>query len=144
MNLNNYRKGFLLAITIILSISLLLSVFSCRALKEKAKEKQMERLKGVVTEGCVNFTGKWDTNLGDLDILQRGCEADGTLYAIGGGFYKFEGVVTDDTLDFSWIGPKGEGNGYFKMDESGSSFIGETGQGEENTGACKWDGERVD
>lgn len=144
MNLNNYRKGFLLAITILLSIFLLLSVFSCRALKEKAKEKEMERLKEAVTEGCVNFTGNWDTNLGDLEILQRGCEAEGTLYTIGGGFYKLQGVVTDMTLDFSWNGPKGEGSGYFKMDESGASFFGETGQGDENTGTCKWDGKRVD
>jgi hypothetical protein len=144
MKLSKYRKGFLLAITIILSVSLLLSVFSCRALREKAKEKEMERLKGVVTEGCVNFTGVWDTNLGDLEILQRECEAEGFLHAIGGGVYKLEGVVTDMTLDFSWIGPKGEGSGYFLMDESKTSFKGETGQGEENTGTCKWDGERVD
>lgn len=138
------KKLFFILLTLSISLSLMILLPSCRAAREKAKEREMEKLKEEVTDGCVNFTGKWDTNLGELEILQRGCDAEGTLTGIGGGFYRIEGKVTEDVLDFEWKGPKGNGLGYFKMDESGDSFTGEYGDEEENTGKGVWDGERLD
>lgn len=91
-------------------------------------------------EVCSLFAGTWDTNLGELKVVQEGCEAEGTLKGTGGGYYKLDGHVTNDTWDFSWKGPEGRGRGYLTMDPAGGKFIGEHGQGENNTGKGKWDG----
>lgn len=147
--MRRYRRELIFTLTILISLFFVFSLISCRALREKAKEKEMEEpetemeTEEAVVYDCADFLGNWDTNLGDLEISQRGCEAEGTLYGTGGGAYKIEGTVTDETLDFKWKGPKGRGMGYFKMDESGDKFVGEWGEGEENTGKGKWDGERV-
>ena len=143
------KRNLIFIITILISLFFVLSLISCRAICEKAKEKEMEKsdteieTEEVVVYDCSDFSGNWDTNLGDLEISQKGCDAEGTLFGIGGGAYKIEGTVTDETFDFEWKGPKGRGMGYFKMDESGDKFVGEMGEGEENTGKGKWDGERV-
>ena len=144
-----HKRNLIFTITILVSLFFVFSLVSCRALREKAKEKEKEKAgteietEDVVVYDCTDFSGKWDTNLGDLEISQKGCDADGTLIGTGGGAYKIEGTVTDETFDFEWKGPKGRGMGYFKMDESGDKFVGETGEGEENTGQSKWDGERM-
>ena len=142
--MKSLRKEVLVLLTLSISISLILSLPSCRAVRERAKEREMEKLKAEVTEGCVNFTGIWDTNLGELEILQRGCDVEGTLEGTGGGFYRIEGAVVENTLDFEWKGPKGRGLGYFIMDESGNSFTGEYGDEEENSGRGVWDGEMLE
>ncbi len=138
--MKRYRQTGLILITCFLVISLALALPSCRKMREGAKERQMERLKAEKTDGCVNFTGVWDTNNGELEVLQRGCTAEGTLKGIGGGFYKLVGNVTNDTWDFEWSGPAGSGRGYFTMDPAGAVFIGENGDGQNNTGRGTWDG----
>jgi len=91
-------------------------------------------------EVCASFAGTWDVNLGELKVVQEGCEAEGTLKGTGGGYYALEGHVTDSTWDFSWKGPEGRGRGYLTMDPAGGKFIGEHGDGDLNTGKGKWDG----
>jgi hypothetical protein len=91
-------------------------------------------------EVCASFAGTWDVNLGELKVVQEGCEAEGTLRGTGGGYYALEGHVTNDTWDFSWKGPEGRGHGYLTMDPAGGKFIGEHGDGDSNTGKGKWDG----
>ena len=135
-----YRQTGFIVLTFLLVISLALVLPSCRKMREASKEREMENLKAEKTEGCVNFTGVWDTNNGELEVLQRGCDAEGTLKGIGGGFYELAGKVTNDTWDFEWNGPAGRGRGYFTMDPAGSKFIGENGDGENNTGRGTWDG----
>ncbi len=141
--MKQYRKGGLIILTCILVVSLALCLPSCRKMKEAGKERRMEKLQAEKTEGCVNFTGVWDTNNGELTVLQEGCAGEGTLEGIGGGFYKLTGNVTNDTWDFEWNGPAGAGRGYFTMDPAGGKFIGENGDGENNTGRGAWDGKMV-
>ena len=115
----------------------------CRRAGEKVKEPAKEsevKEPTAPAEICSLFAGKWDTNRGELDVVQEGCEAEGTLKGIGGGYYKFEGHVTNDTWDFKWKGPEGRGKGYFKMDPAGKKFTGEHGEGDNNTGKGSWDG----
>ena len=138
--MKQYRKSGLIILTCILVVSLALCLPSCRKMKEAGKERRMEKLQAEKTDGCVNFTGVWDTNNGELTVLQEGCAAEGTLEGIGGGFYKLTGNVTNDTWDFEWNGPAGAGRGYFTMDPAGGKFIGEHGDGDVNTGKGKWDG----
>lgn len=137
--MRHFRQSGLIVLTVLLVVSLALCLPSCRKMKEAAEERQMEKLKAEKTEGCVNFTGVWDTNNGQLTVLQRGCAAEGTLVGIGGGHYKLTGNVTNDTWDFEWTGPAGSGRGYFTMDPEGNAFIGENGDGQNNTGKGKWD-----
>jgi hypothetical protein len=141
--MKRYGRTGLIILTSLLVISLALALPSCRKLREGAKERQMEKLKAETTEGCVNFTGVWDTNNGKLEVLQKGCEAEGTLEGIGGGYYRLAGTVTNDTWDFEWNGPAGRGRGFFTMDPAGAKFIGEHGEGENNTGNGAWDGMMV-
>jgi hypothetical protein len=141
--MKHFYKIGLFFLTILLVAALGLSLPSCRKAREEIKEKKMEELKTEKTEGCINFTGKWDTNNGELTVLQEGCAAEGTLAGVGGGYYKLEGQVTNDTWDFAWKGPEGRGRGYFTMDPEGGKFIGEHGDGENNTGKGKWDGAMV-
>jgi hypothetical protein len=141
--MKQYRKVGLIVLMSIIVVSLALFLPSCRKIKEAAKERQMEKLKAEKTEGCVNFTGVWDTNNGELTVLQHGCDADGTLVGIGGGHYKLAGKVTNDTWDFEWNGPAGAGRGYFTMDPAGGKFIGENGDAENNTGRGTWDGAMI-
>jgi len=141
--MKRYRKIGLLVLAALLVASLALALPSCRKAREAMEEKKMEELKAEKTEGCVNFTGVWDTNNGQLEVFQNGCVADGTLAGVGGGHYKLEGSVTNDTWDFTWKGPEGRGRGYFTMDPAGDKFIGEHGEGEENTGKGKWDGTMI-
>jgi len=139
----HYRRLFTIVIVVLVSAGIGFSV-SCRAVRERAKELKMEKLKSATPEGCVNYTGTWDTNLGSLEIIQEECEMNGVLYGNGGGIYKLEGTITDETCDFSWGGPGGAGLGYFKMDETKNKFVGEYGEGEQNTGNGVWDGTRVE
>jgi hypothetical protein len=141
--MKRYRKIGLLLLTLVLVCGLALSLPSCRKMREAAKEREMEKLKAEKTEGCVNFTGVWDTNNGELTVLQHGCDAEGTLKGTGGGYYSLTGPVTNDTWDFEWSGPKGRGHGYFTMDPAGGKFIGENGQDENNTGGGNWDGTMI-
>jgi hypothetical protein len=138
-----YKRTGTLVLSLLLVTALVIALPACRKAREQIKEKKMEELKTETTEGCVNFTGVWDTNNGELTVLQKGCEAEGTLKGIGGGYYKIEGAVTNETWDFSWKGPEGRGRGYFTMDPAGGKFIGEHGDGENNTGKGKWDGTMV-
>jgi hypothetical protein len=141
--MKRYKQTGIIVLTSLLVISLALFLPSCRKIKEAAKERQMEKLKAEKTEGCLNFTGVWDTNNGELQVLQRGCEAEGTLVGIGGGLYNLTGTVTNDTWDFKWNGPAGTGRGYFTMDPAGIKFIGENGDGENNTGRGTWGGTMI-
>lgn len=141
--MNRYRQSGRIVLTLLLVFCLALLLPSCRKMKEAAEERKMEKLQAEKTEGCVNFTGVWDTNNGQLTVLQRGCEAEGTLVGIGGGYYKLVGNVTNDTWDFEWNGPAGAGRGYYTMDPAGGAFIGENGDGENNTGRGAWDGKLV-
>ncbi len=93
--MKRYRQSGLIVLTCLLVISLALFLPSCRKIREAAKEREMEKLKAEKTEGCINFTGVWDTNNGELEVLQKGCDAEGTLKGIGGGFYKLTGTVTE-------------------------------------------------
>jgi len=133
-------------ITMIFLFAILVMVFaislpSCGRVKEEAKETEVKELETPPPqEECADFAGKWDTNRGELEVKQEGCEAEGTLKGIGGGYYKFEGHVTEATWDFAWKGPEGRGKGYFTMDPALNAFIGEHGDGENNTGKGKWDG----
>ncbi len=133
----------IIIMTFLLVVSLAVTLPSCRKMRDNAKERQMEKLKAEKTEGCVNITGVWDTNNGKLEVLQKGCEAEGTLEGIGGGYYRLIGNVTNDTWDFEWNGPAGRGRGFFTMDPAGGKFIGEHGDGENNTGNGAWDGMMV-
>jgi hypothetical protein len=137
----SYTIG-IICLVALLGLILAVSFTACR----KAKEEVKEPIKGtevtepaVPEEVCSSFVGTWDTNHGELTVTQEGCEAEGTLKGIGGGYYKIEGHVTNDTWDFSWKGPEGRGRGYFTMDPAGGKFIGENGEGENNTGKGKWD-----
>jgi hypothetical protein len=138
--MKRYKQIGLIVLTSLLVVSLAFLLPSCRKMKEAAKERRMEKLKAEITEGCVNFTGVWDTNNGELTVLQHGCEAEGNLAGIGGGYYNLTGNVTNDTWDFEWNGPAGRGRGYFTMDPAGNKFIGENGDAENNTGRGAWDG----
>jgi len=137
--MKQYRRIGLIVLTSLLVVLLALALPSCRKMREAAKERRMEKLQAETTEGCLNFTGVWDTNNGELTVLQKGCEAAGTLVGTGGGRYSLVGNVTNDTWDFEWSGPAGTGRGYFTMDPAGGKFIGENGDGENNTGRGAWD-----
>ena len=134
-----HRIGFI-SLVALLALILAVTLPACRKAKEEAKEPKVTELKTVQAEVCASFTGTWDVNLGELKVVQEGCEAKGTLKGTGGGYYALEGHVTEDTWDFSWKGPEGRGRGYLTMDPAGGKFIGEHGEGENNTGKGKWDG----
>jgi hypothetical protein len=134
---------WIILLSALLAMTLALTLPGCRKAREEAKEQPNKTDVIVPTapaEVCAPFAGTWDTNHGELTVVQEGCEADGTLKGIGGGYYKLEGHVTNETWDFKWKGPEGRGRGYFTMDPVGGRFIGENGEGENNTGKGKWDG----
>lgn len=134
---------WIIFLSALLALSLALTLPGCRKGREAAKDQPKETEATVPTapaEICSLFVGTWDTNHGELTVVQEGCEAVGTLKGIGGGYYKLEGHVTNDTWDFKWKGPEGRGRGYFTMDPAGGKFIGENGDGENNTGKGTWDG----
>ncbi len=132
-----------ISLAALLALILAVALPACRKAEEAAKEPEVTELKTVQAEECTSFAGTWDTNRGELTVVQEGCEAVGTLKGIGGGYYEFNGDVMGDTWDFSWKGPAGRGSGSFTMDPAGDKFIGEHGDGEENTGSGRWDGTRV-
>jgi hypothetical protein len=141
--MKRYLKAGVITLVISLAFIVALSLPACRRAWEKPKEPAKETEVTVPTapaEVCADFAGKWDTNRGELTVVQKGCGAEGTLKGIGGGYYKLEGHVTNDTWDFTWKGPAGRGKGYFTMDPAGGKFTGEHGDGDSNTGKGRWDG----
>ncbi len=139
------RRTFGLIFLVALIVVALAALPSCRRARE-AREAAKEKEAMVPTapaEVCTSFAGTWDVNLGELKIIQNGCEATGTLKGTGGGYYALEGHVTGETWDFSWKGPEGRGHGYITMDPAGGKFVGERGEGDNNTGKGTFDGTLV-
>jgi hypothetical protein len=117
-----------------------LGIAGCRRAAETPAEPEAITPIAAPAEECASFVGTWDVNLGELTVVQEGCEAEGKLKGTGGGYYALEGHVTGDTWDFSWKGPEGRGHGYLTMDPAGGKFIGEHGDGDSTTGKGRWDG----
>ena len=144
----NHRKTIVGIVSFIIAASVVLAVCSCGRQQQKPEEKAAtptavaEKKEGVVEKECLDFSGTWDTNRGDLTITQTDCTAEGTLAGTGGGYYKVEGAVTENTFDFSWKGPAGRGRGYLTLDKSADTLSGELGEGDNTTGKGKWDGFR--
>ncbi len=135
-----------LCLAVLVLLTLAVGVTACRkggGDVTKPPEETGVTAPAVPAEVCASFAGTWDVNLGELKVIQEGCEAEGTLKGTGGGYYAIEGHVTNDTWDFSWKGPEGRGRGYLTMDPAGGKFIGEHGEGENNTGKGKWDGKII-
>jgi len=96
-----------------------------------------------------DFSGKWDTNWGVVELEQTGKTVDGS-YTYKGVRGTITGEISNDTLYFTWIevkgGQKAEGLGYFVLRDKGSRIVGEWGQSNEygdwNQG--EWKGRRVE
>jgi hypothetical protein len=131
-----------LSLIALLSLILAVGIVACRKGGDVTEPPEDT---GIVVptapaEVCTSFAGTWDINLGELTVVQEGCEAEGKLKGTGGGYYALEGHVFNDTWQFSWKGPEGRGHGFFKMDPAGGKFVGEYGEGEMETGKGRWDG----
>jgi len=87
------------------------------------------------------FTGTWDTDFGDLNLIQNGNSLTGT-YSYQGG--KIEGTVNGTTATGTWSEapthqpPNDAGDFIFTIQPGCSSF-----NGQWRYGSCDWDGDIV-
>ncbi len=82
---------------------------------------------------CVSFVGTWNSDTGPVEISQDECYAIGT-FPSPLRFHTIRGAVRGSKLEFDWEGPLGTGRGIVIMNETGDSFSGTFGFGNEASG----------
>jgi hypothetical protein len=92
----------------------------------------------VLSQGC-DWTGKWDTNSGQI-VLQQ---SDNTVTGSGGNL-QIQGTVSDNHLVASWQSSDATGTLDFTMAPDCQSFIGNWRYGPTGGWAGEWTGKRVE
>lgn len=96
----------------------------------------------------VDWSGRWETSWGPMELTQLGSTVTGTYaYDMPGAKVTghLNGTVTDHSLDFAWDEPQGAGSGHgrFVMSSDGASFKGTWGKGGSRTDGGEWTGNRM-
>ena len=88
-----------------------------------------------------NFSGKWQSTFGPMELTQEGSHVAGS-YLSGGAQCLVEGEVRNGRLSFRYQEPAVRGEGWFELLRSGNGF---TGQWHPDgvDGLAEWTGERL-
>ncbi|MBN1944384.1 MAG: hypothetical protein JW797_01855 [Bradymonadales bacterium] len=118
------RRGDAIGLTILMAIFL----FGVRPgwAQEAAVESEQPQ------QEVADFSGRWSTTYGVLELTQQGDSARGT-YSYGGGS-SIEGRVNGNRLQFRYREPIATGEGWFEMATDGQSFAGQWRE----DGASSW------
>lgn len=100
-------------------------------------------LLGVLTTAtaAVDFTGRYDTNWGELELRQKGNTVSGIYFVPAPG--EIEGVIRDDTLVYRWLQSNGVwGMGRFRLSADRKLIEGPWGTGKSPDNGGVWSGQR--
>ena len=90
---------------------------------------------------AINFTGRYETNWGMLELRQDGNKVTGSYVVPAPG--EIEGVVESGTLTYRWLQSNGIwGMGRFKLLENGKKIEGPWGHGKSFDSGGIWQGQR--
>ncbi len=89
-----------------------------------------------------DFTGRWKTNWGPMEMTQKGSEVMGHYTGQFKGI--IDGTASGKRLEFTWSQPNGEhGRGYFILSEDGNSINGMWGMDDSDSNGGNWTGTRA-
>lgn len=96
----------------------------------------------VISAEKIDFTGKWQTPWGTVNLKQTGDKVKGNFTGNFAGV--IEGNVTGRRLDFKWTQTdKQWGGGYYDLSQDGRSFTGRFGSNQSNSNGAEWNGKLV-
>jgi hypothetical protein len=88
-----------------------------------------------------DFSGRWHTTFGPMELAQKGKRVSGR-YLFHGIACSVEGTASNGRLDFAYQEPTVRGEGWFELNPNGQSFAGKW-RPEGGQGWAEWVGERV-
>jgi len=95
----------------------------------------------ITTLHAADFTGRFLTNWGALELKQNGKKVTGSYVVPAPG--EIEGTVDGDTLTYKWWQSNGVwGKGVFKIQDGGKKISGTWGRGISQSDGGTWEGER--
>ncbi len=98
----------------------------------------------VAAQQAVNFSGTYQTNQGELIIMQTDKTVEGSYSGRATG--NISGTVSGNRLDYIWYQPEGRyGHGYFELFDNGRivEIRGRWGNGKSETDGGVWTGSKI-
>ena len=115
-----------IALTAILSLTLLFGLLSDSLAEQPARKKQR-----------VDVTGSFDSNYGAVHLEQDGTRIVGTYECCGGG--RIVGTLSGSVIDYQWEQPGTSGRGRWEVVDYGDKLLGTWGTGDSRTSGGSWD-----
>lgn len=86
---------------------------------------------------CSGFSGRWNTNYGEVILQQSGSSVSGSYY---NGSASIRGYLSGYVLEGDWLQTNGSGRFRFELARDGGSFTGIWGRSASNSDGGAWNG----
>jgi hypothetical protein len=92
----------------------------------------------------IDVTGVYDSNYGEVRLVQRGTLVEGEYVCCGGG--RLEGRIDGRVIRFYWVESerKADGHGVWRVVGTGSELLGTWGSDQSEDDGGEWNLKRVD